>query len=332
MRRRELSNEELDKVIKLRQAGASWLKIQHETRIHRRTVKRAYDQWERSKSVEELKEARKDVAIQEFRRHMNSLVTLSTSFVIKLEVPHLPNLMDKDTEQFVSSLFEGDLLLRGTYISAETNEAYASPWPIVNPQAYRRENELLFESLQVHTREKVQWKAWDEWKEARDNCKRVLDKLAKKSSEEVGNFLHQERGLLRSIKEGSREDDPVKRIGEAVLRETWGVIFRDKLDEEDPLFQTVSRGEGTAQEISVKGRGGTVLYFNYAASPDKRLAEKVTGICNLVVNNLRKGDMVQQLQQEVHRMKKASDELCEALNPVKLRPMILRTRCDLCPA
>lgn len=345
MRRRVLSTEELDKIIKLRQAGASWLRIQHETGIHRRTAKRAYDKWNSGKTTEELKEARKEVALQEFRRHMDDLITLATSFVINLEVPHLPELMDKDAEQFVSSLFEGDLLRRGAYISStDTREAYEScvPRSLVDPRADRRANELLFESLQVHTREKVRWEVWDEWKEARYKCKRVLNMLSKEIRKEVSNFLHQEGGLLRIIKEGSREDDPVKRMGEAVLREIWAIIFQDKLDEiqdkpdeEGPLFETVLRRMGPPgdTDVIVKSKNSDQDALKFIGETNIGLAEKVTRICESVGNNLRKGDMVaQQLQQEVHRMKKASDELREGLNPVKLRPMILGTRCELCPA
>jgi len=256
MRRRELSTEELDNVIKLRQAGTSWLKIQHETRIHRRTAKRAYDKWERSKTMDELKEARKDVAIQEFHRHMDSLVTLATSFVLSLGVLDLSDLMHKNAVQFVSSLFEGDPLLRGAYISSlDTREAYAPfvPRPIVDPRAYRREKELLFESLQVHTREKVRWKAWDEWQEARDNCKTVLGKLQKETSEGVNNFLkleqERETNFLQRVKEGSREDDPVKVMGEAVLEEIWRA--GDKLDEEGPWFETVVGRMGSPEDIDI---------------------------------------------------------------------------------
>ena len=100
MHRKKLSDKELNKIIRLRQDRASWLRIQRETGIHRQTAKRAYDKWERSKSLEELKEARKDVAAQVFREHMESLVILATSLVSNLAVPHLTELMDKDAAQF----------------------------------------------------------------------------------------------------------------------------------------------------------------------------------------------------------------------------------------
>ncbi len=322
-------------IIRLRHENASWLKIQRETGVPRRIGQRAYVQWARSQAREELKEARKDVAAQAFREHMDSLVTLATSFVMNLEVPHLPELMDKNSEQFFVWLWEQDLLQRRLYLSS-LDAKEAAPLvarPIVDPRSYRRETELLFVSLPAHTRgEGVRWEALKEWERARDNCKRVLDKLREESRAVVSNSLNQERetNLLQRVKEGSREDDPVKQVAEVVLRQIWGATIGDKLDEEGPLFETVLRGKGIPQEINVKSRDETI--FTFFGDTNKSLADRVTHICNLVANNLRKGDMVQQLHNEVHRMKKASDELHDMLNPVKLRPMILRTRCDLCPA
>ena len=80
----------------------------------------------------------------------------------------------------------------------------------------------------------------------------------------------------------------------------------------------------------MKSRDETV--FRFFGDTSKGLAEKVTHICELAAKNLRKGDMVQQLLPEVRTMKDATKKLREALNPVKLTPIILRTRCELCPA
>jgi hypothetical protein len=338
MRRRDISSEELARIIRLRDENASWLKIQREAGVPRRIAQRAYVQWGRSQAREELKEARKDVAAQAFREHMDSLVTLATFFVMNLKVPHLPELMD-NSEQFSRGLFEGDLLQRGPYISPlHAEEAYApfTPRPVVDPQSYRREKELLFESLKVHTRgEGVRWEALKEWEQARDNCKRVLDKLREETGEVVNNSLIQERetNFLQRVKEGSRENDPAKQMVEVVLRVMWRAILRDKLDEEGHWFQTVPRRMGPPEDIDiiVKSKDDEKV-LTFIGETNMGLAETVTRICELVANNLYKGDTVQQLHNEVHKMKKASDELHDMLNAVKLRPMILRTRCDLCPA
>ena len=338
MRRRDVSSEELARIIRLRDENASWLKIQRETGVPRRIAQRAYVQWGRSQAREELKEARKDVAAQAFREHMDSLVTLATSFVMNLKVPHLPELMDKNSEPFFVWLWEQDLLQRRLFISS-LDAKEAAPLvarPIVDPQSYRRETELLFESLQEHTRgEGVRWEALKEWERARDNCKRVLDKLREESRAVVSNSPNheQETNFLQRVKEGSRENDPAKQMAEVVLRVMWRAILRDKLDEEGPWFEMVSRRMGSPEDwdIIVKSKGDEKV-LTFIGETNMGLAETVTHICELVANNLYKGDMVQQLHNQVHRMKKASDELHDMLNQVKLRPMILRTRCDLCPA
>lgn len=193
--------------------------------------------------------------------------------------------------------------------------------------------QLLFKCLQDHTRgEGVRWEALDEWKNARDNCAKIVPELRRETSEVVNNFLNQERetNLLQSIKEGSGEVDPATRMKEVVLGEIWRAILWDKLDEEGRWFQTVLRGKGTPQEINVKSRDETV--FTFFGNTNMGLAEKVTRICALAADNLRQRNMAQQLDDEVRKMGKTSEELCEMLNPVKLRPIILRTRCDLCPA
>ncbi len=336
MVRRHWSQEELDKLIRLRQAGASWLKIQNEIGIHRRTAKRTYENWERSQSLQELKEARKDVAAAEFRTHMESLVRLAGSLVTNLSVPSSPADMEKNTEQFFSWLWQQDLLQR--YISSEIQANIFTMgdkqrFHIGDPQSYRREKELLFESLKVHTRGQVSWDILDNrWKQARDNCSKIVRRLPKETSEVVNNFLNQERqiDLLRSLKQESREDNPVKQMAEAVLREIWRAILQDKLGEEKPWFQTVLRGKGTPQEINIKSESETV--FTFFGDTNIGLAKELTRICELAAKNLCKGDTVHKLRDEVRNMKKASEELREMLNPIRLRPMILRTRCDLCPA
>jgi hypothetical protein len=337
MRRRDLSDEELTTVINLKRAGTSWVKVQAETGINRRTAKRAYDNWEHSKSMGELKEARKDVAAKALFDHLNSLTILAGSLVTSLSVPFFLADMEKNAEQFSSWLFEQDLLQRHispetqvhVYTMGETQCFYVGG----DTRSYRREKELLFESLKAHTREEVRWKDIldTRWNEARDNCAKIVPKLRKETSEVINNFLNQERetNFLQRVKEESREDDPAKRIAEVMLREIWRAILRDKLHEETPWFQTVLRGKGIPQEINVKSKDEMVLIFY--GDTNMGLAKGVTRICNLACNNLCKGNTVRQLHDEVGKMEKASEELREMLNPVKLRPMILRTRCDLCP-
>jgi len=300
------------------------------TGINRQTAKRAYEKWKHSQSPEVLRDARKDVAAGAFREHMNSLITLATSLVTNLRVPSSPD-METNAEQFFRWLWQQDLLRHGVYFVVDQGDTYT----MGDPQSFYldnrfqfRTNELLFKSLQDHTRgEEVRWIALEQWKGARDKYVKALTKLREETSVVVDNYIDQERqtNLLYKIKEGSREDDPAKRITEAVLKAIWQRILEDRLEEESPSVETDSRS--AAPNIVLRLGHEKFLEFT-----EKSIAERVTHICDLAVTNLGKGETVESLQNEVVTMKNAAEELCEMLNPVKLGPMILRTRCDLCPA
>lgn len=68
---------------------------------------------------------------------------------------------------------------------------------------------------------------------------------------------------------------------------------------------------------------------------DLELAKETLNMCRQVVANLREGtksDLVQRLTDKVRRMQDRTEELEKSLDRLILRPVILRTRCDLCPA
>ncbi len=328
MKRKDLAYDELEKVIRLKQIGTSWLKIEHETGISRRAAKRAYEKWERSQSPQELKDARKEVAAVELRYHVESLKSLAVFLAINSSVPSSPDMTN--AEQFFSQLWSQDILQRFSYTDQPLRLPPLKKW---DTQFSFRENELLFQSLQDHIRaEEGRWSALERWKEARNNSAKNLDKLRKESRVVVPNYikLEQEKDLLRIIEEESRERNPVERMAEAVLNAIWRDILEDKLGQN--LVQMMLGSAGS--QCMVRVGYETFFLFNAPTDTtlDTTLAQKVTRICNLAITNLGKEDMVKLLQNEVCIMKKASEELREMLNPVKLIPKILRTRCSLCPA
>ncbi len=319
MRRRNLSDEELTAIINLKRAGTNWVKIQAETGINRRTAKRAYEKWERSQSLQELRDARKEVSAMEFRHHIEDLKILAMALAINSNVPSSPDMTNAG--QFFSQLWQQDLLQRFSYTDQPPR---LKKW---DSQFSTRENELLFQSLQDHIRGELgRWDALERWRETCDNSAKVLDKLRRETRVVVNNFIKLERetNLLQRIKEESGERDPVEQTAKTALNAIWRDILEDKL------------GQNLAEMVLGSGQGIVrVGYENFFIFNDTTLAQKVTHICNKVINNLEKGvksDMVKFLQDEVRIMKKASEGLREMLNPVKLTPLILRTRCDLCPA
>lgn len=323
MRRREVSNNELNQVIKLKEAGASWLKIQNKTRVPRRSAKRAYEDWQRSQSMEELKTARVNVAGEALREHVDSLIKLAKSLAMHLDVPQSPN-DARNAKQFLDSLWERGILgeSKDYQLSQDVRKR--------ERQRIIREYEMLLKSFQDHTREKVRWELLDEWKHSWDQCIKVLGEFWQEGREIIGNILDLKEGLLSRIREGSGENDPLERIAEAVLRTIWQRILDDKLDPGCPVVRTMLYGDGTTLVTLPEFSDNAVLRFTA-----KTLAEEAGDVCNWAARNLcivEKEGMITSLVNDVCTMRRAIEELTEMLNPLVLRPLILRTRCDLCPA
>ena len=74
---------------------------------------------------------------------------------------------------------------------------------------------------------------------------------------------------------------------------------------------------------------------NFPIPTEKESLEKIAEILRQVAETFcaeRKKDIIQPLINDACRIRAAINTLEEALNPLVLRPLILRTRCDLCPA
>lgn len=316
MKRRDLSQDELTQVIRLKQAGTSWVKIQRETGINRRTAKRVYEEWERSQSRDELKAVRKDVAAEEFRKHLQCLIKLAQSLVNALGIPG-PN-ETLSAKGVLLNLWRRDIVGEyGAYGSGKL-QTYGSETCV-------RQNQMLFESLKDHTREK-RWNALNEWEQAWDNCIQIFSKLRKEAREVIENILDQEeKGLLNRVKEGNKREDPIAWMTKAMSMKIRQRILDDKLDPESPVVEIMARGDGT---IQVRPVGIANVSLNFT---DTSLAEKVAGICNWATKNLYRGDMFQKVAKEVKATQRKIEELQEMLNPLTLVPLILSTRCGLCP-
>lgn len=320
MRRRELSDEELNRIIRLRQVGTSWLKIQHETGIHRQTAKRAYERWEHSKSIEELKEARRDVAVQAFGEHINYLIRLAEALVSAIHVPEMLRGLgnaDEALDQLWIRNIQGELEPSRESKNLEIGRVV-------------RRNKMIFKALQEHTREKVRWEALEEWKQTRNNALEYSKKLRLETTEVVGNILNNKPGLKEKIKAAIGSNDVTKKISDGLVENIWRGILTG-----NPAQMHVLKGS------SIMTEGHVWLEF-YEGDSDTRLdlnnldlAKEVLSACRWAVSNLQEGDksdLVQKLSDGVRQMQDRILELEESLEELLLRPIILRTRCELCPA
>ncbi len=317
---RGLSDEKLRRVIVLRETGSSWVRIQEEVGIDRRTAKRAYEDWERNQSREELKAARKDVAAEEFRNHLHCLIKLAESLLNTLDIPSSPN-TTISAEEVLLNLWQRDIA--GEY------GAYGLSDQKPETRRILRQNQMLFKSLRDHTHEE-DWQAFNEWGNSWDTCIRVLAKLREEARKTLLNILNQKSNLTDRIVKGCGKKDAVKRMVDGVLHVVWQFILAGKPDQQFPLVQAMPLGGGRIEVTFGKYNLTVGLIFTEAD-----LAEHVITVCKWAAKNLcivRKDDVVEPLMNNVNTMRKSIEELAEMLNSLKLGPMILNTRCDLCPA
>ena len=321
MRRRFVSDKELNQIVKFKQAGASWLMIQQETGVPRRSAKKAYEDWQQNQSVEELKAARVNVAGELFREHLNSLIKLARFLADHLTIPSSP-IDTRKADTFLSGLWETDIIGQLEHqrrLETDSRER----------GHIARQNRMLFTSLQEHTHGKVQWQVFNEWRQAWDNCVQVLAELHKEARKMLGNFLNQDKGLLNKIHVVSKEE-AMERMVQGVLHLIWTSILADGPGGAFPLAQALQRPDGTFDVVFGKGHLSLYLIFT-----QENPALQATRICNGAVKNLYIGEnegMVEMLASDIHQMKRAIEELDEMLNALVLRSMIVRTRCELCPA
>jgi len=319
MKKIELSPLELKKVVELRQLGAKWTEIEHETKVERRAAKRAYEEWERDKKMKEQQRVRFRVAAEAFHEHLNDLIRLAESLVSALCVPKM-----------LWELRNADEVL--DHLRMRNILGELEPFPTSTDEIGRlvRRNKMLLKSLQDHTREKLRWEALEEWKQARNNAVEYSEKLRSETIKLVRKILNNQLGLKKRIESAIGGNDIAEKIADGVRENIWrGILARKP----EPLH--VLKG------ASVVAEGHVWLEFYHGDSDTKldlgdvELAKEVLSMCRQVATNLWEGtqsDMVRRLTDEVRRMQDTTKELGESLDGLILRPIILRTACDLCPA
>jgi len=318
MKKRELTPKELLKVVELRQLGAKWTEIEQETKVERRAVKRAYEEWERDKKEKEQEAARFRVAAEAFLEHLNYLIRLAESLVIALPVPKM-----------LRGLNNADEVLDHLWIRNIHGEVERFPTSRDGKERLVWRNKMLFKSLQDHTREKVRWEALEEWKQARNNTAKYSEELRLEATKLIGKILNKQPDLKKRIETAIGGNDITEKIADGVRENIWQDILIGKPEQMHVWEGTSLVSKGRVELRFYDGDSATKLDLN-----DVELAKEVLSMCRQVVTNLLevKSDLVQELTDEVGQMKDRTRELEENLDGLVLRPMMIHTQCDLCPA
>jgi hypothetical protein len=318
MKKRELSPVELKKVVELRQLGAKWIEIEREAKVERRAAKRAYEEWEKDKRLKEQEAARFRVAAEAFHEHLDDLVRLAESLISVLQIPEILRGLDS-AEEALDRLWTRN-------IQGE-NEQFPSSRNTI--ERLVRRNKLLFKSLQEHTREKIRWESLEEWKRARNITIGYSKELWLEAKEVITGILNKRSGLEERLKNAIVDSNVAENIADGVRETIWRGILTGKPDQ-----MHIKEGASSVNKWKVwiefyEGDEFTRLDLN-----DMELAVEVFDMCHDTVKNLReetKSHLLQRLTDQVHKMRESIEAFEVSLDVLVLRPIILRTHCDLCP-
>ena len=315
MKKAELSPIELKKVVELRQLGTTWTEIERETKVERRAAKRAYEEWEGDKKMKEQEAARFRVMAEAFHEHLNDLIRLAEALINHLSLPSGPN-DARSAEEHLSNLWEKGILESTRYGLSQADRQRQI-------RSTKRLNLMIFKALQDHTHEKVRWQALDEWKKAWDTCKGALEKLREEANEEVRNLINQKPSLKEEVKRRIMEERDT--VGRIISDVSWVVWW-------------AGRGSKQVEKFEYRAKKGQVVAYFADGTYDigHRLSEASLGpdmvaVCKLAFKTLCQSFSDKSIAEMLHAMEEKIEEIDDALDPFILRPLLLRTRCELCP-
>ena len=320
MRRREVSANELAKIVSLRQNNSSWLTIEKETGVPRRIAQRAYRDWERTQASDEFKVARQTVAAEELRRHLDSLKTLAFFSVRHFDIPR-PSRHPQSAGQSLKSLLEQDIVgdygayglpdrRRGTYL-----------YPV---EVRYRQNQMLLRSLQEHTDRKLNL---SDWESAYDTCRSHQAKLLEELDQILPIVINLDPKLKLAEAIASKEKKITGSMVDGLAFLLWESILAGKVELEELVskIKVLGGGEGWA-ELAFGNLALRVIV------PDD-IGPQAREVCIGVITNLlaRREEIIDPLLKDVKKMRGINDDLAKILNPLTLVPNILHSKCDLCP-
>ena len=306
MKKTEISSFQLNKIVELRQLGANWVEIYNETEVERRVAKRAYEEWDADRKMREREKVRFRVAAEAFHQHLENLITVAQALVSNLGLPIDPG--EKQTAEIhLSNIWQKNIMEE---LDPYVPVAVRVMDRIMDRDLIQRRNLMIFKALQDHTSERIRWQALDEWQNAWNVCQALFDNLEEEAQKALTSIIKSGE-FPQQIKEN------IQQICRAVVHAIWDCVVQNKFDPKYPIAKVPYESIDRMVAIS------TV-----------KVNDKIIALCNLVIDNLLKADtldLVQRLNDEANKMKKAIGDLSEMLNRHKLYPLILFTHCELCP-
>jgi len=291
-----VTDDQVRRMVELDRQGESISAIARAVGCHRQTVK-SYLVGRRGDILAD--EVRKQLLTDELRRHLDDLAQFADSLVSYLRVPTSPKDAG-DAEEVLTPLWGKD-------------------------RQATHHSKLLFASLHQHTGEGGWWVAFKEWQESWNTCKRAREEIRGEAYEMVRNLINQKAGLKEEIERQSSEGrDVIGRIADDVLWVVWWAGTGDR-----PVEEIKFQIKGNQIEVET----GTRTFYAFMERVSKvSLGPDMLEVCELSFEPLYQSFISKGISEMLDTMRGKIDKVGDSLDPSILRPQILRTRCELCPA
>jgi len=306
-----VTDDQVRRMVELDRQGQSISAIARAVGCHRQTVK-AYLAGRRSDILAE--EVRKQALTDDLQKHLNDLIEFAASLVGLLTVPDSLT-EDRDVAAVLDPLLPKDLPQGLDSASRKARR---------EQRQKTRRNRMLLKSLREHTREKGWWQVFEEWREAWNTCRDALRELRRQADEVVEKGIKPTPGLKEEVeKRSSKERDEVRRIADDVLWVVWWIGTGSK---------PVEKLEFRANEGQVIASFGDQTRFDLGHRlREVSLGPDMAAVCELAFKTMCQSFSDKSIAEMLHRMNEKIEVIDDALDPFVLRPLLVRTRCELCP-
>ena len=311
-----VTREQIADMIRLHRQGWSISAIAKSVGCHRQTVKAHLAERQADVLAEEV---RKQALTDDLQKHLNDLIEFAAFLCSHLTIPDSAT-ENRDVVAVLDPLLPKDL---PQGLDSASREARTKQ------RQTERQTRMLLMSLREHTREKGWWQAFEEWQQAWGTCIKGLEEVKKHVPEMVEDLLNQQKANLKEeIEKVTGKEDVLETIVDDVSWVAWRVATASNPEEELELrnFRVVPVGE--QRRITVGGYELRIIF----SEPETALAQDVATVCNHALPKLYPQYMVDKILGMLHRMDEKIEEIDDALDPFVLRPLLVRTRCELCPA
>ena len=345
MRRRvRLSEQQLLKVQELRSTRSSWSAAERELGINRQIIKREFEAWEKLHGIRDLMTLRREVAGADFGRHLEELTTLGDELANDLE-----SMLEARWVSAPQPLF--DQVLDQDRPIVQSDDATEHPTLVVQGTRapsdgrlrrlhgrLRRRRRSVFDGLETH----LQVTSWPP----------LVQQLLKTRRNAGLELVEIERHAHASGDPLSRVSGVTEPLANQLLDMLWDALVELATCSEAPLMPSMSAWKDIITavwpftegvflanwlinmiQVDEHGKGfgvDTDSKFVIPRFGNREEAEQVVRESRLRLESMLLSEQARRLDARLQEAVQIIEPMTALLDEVRLRPLLLRTRCDLC--